>query len=320
MSALWGRWVAFLTRPEPVVGLAVFRVLLGLVLAQELLSAWWVGVPEALWRVPEDGGIGPLTPGWRFDLLGGATPSAVDGVLAATVVAALAVSAGLFTRLSAFVALQGFLALMFLNPPCGGGHDRLITNALWIVALSPAGASASVDALLRTGRWLDPTPRASWPRRVLGLQIVCCYTFAGLGKIGPEWWPWGGLQAVYYAVLQPQWGERDATFVAWAFPLTQVATTVTIAFESLFFLVPVWMWGRHRWPSWRRLDLRIPFLLLGLAMHGALELFMNLGPFALISVSYYFLLFDADEYATALRRLRASLPWSRTAPDVAEAR
>lgn len=317
MSAAWARWVAWITRPEPVVGLAVFRALVGLVLAQELVTAWWVGVPGAFWRLPADGGVGSLSPGWRFEVLGGPTPLAVDAVMWATVVAALAVAAGMFTRTASFVALQGFLALMFLSPACGGGHDRLITNALWILALSPAGATASVDAWMRTGRWLDPTPRASWPRRVLGLQIVVCYTFAGIGKIGPEWWPWGGLEAVYYSVLQPQWNERDATFVAWIFPLTQAATVVTLLFEGLFVLVPLWMWGRHRWPSWRRLDLRLPFLALGLAMHGALEWFMDLGPFAVISLSYYFLLFDADELAGAARRLRASLPWARAA--VAEA-
>ena len=295
----WGRWVELVNSREPVVGLALFRVLVGLVLFEELFTAWWVGVDRALWLPPEHGGIAPVSEGWLFHLLGGVTPVTMGLVLWTTMAAALMVSAGALTRVSALVAQQGFLALMFLNGQAGGGHDKLITNALWILALSPAGTSASIDCRVRTGRWLDPTPRAGWPRWVLGLQIACTYTFAGWAKMGPEWWPWGGWKAVYVSILQPQWNEIDATWVAFVYPLTQLATVLTMVFECGFFLVPLWMALRHPFPALRRFDVRVPFLLLALGMHATLETFMNLGPFARISVAYYLTLFDADEYARA---------------------
>ncbi|MCA9568313.1 MAG: HTTM domain-containing protein [Myxococcales bacterium] len=301
---MWSRFVALANAKEPVVGLAIFRVLVGLFLFEELFTAWWVGVDRALWLPPEHGGMVPLSDPWQFHLLGGATPATLSLVLWGTMAAALLVSAGALTRVASLVALQGFLALMFLNVPCGGGHDKLITNALWILALSPAGTTASVDCRVRTGGWVDATPRAWWPRWVLGLQIACTYTYAGWAKMGPEWWPWGGWKAVYLSILQPQWNELDSTWVAFAYPLTQLATILTMVFECGFFLVPLWMALRHRTPWLRRYDVRVPFLLLAFVMHATLETFMNLGPFARISVAYYLLLFDADEYARAWRALR----------------
>jgi hypothetical protein len=170
---------------------------------------------------------------------------------------------------------------------------------MWILAFAPSGRSFSVWC-----RGVSPTPGAAWPRAVLVLQLGVTYTFAGIGKTGPEWWPWGGYDAVYRSLLQPHWNEIDATFVADLYPLTQLATALTMVFETGFFLVPLWLLLRDRYPRIRRFDPRWFFLPLGLVMHGTLELFMDLGPFALVTLAYYLLLFDAQEYAGFARRVR----------------
>ena len=54
------------------------------------------------------------------------------------------------------------------------------------------------------------------------------------------------------------------------------------------------------------------FLGLGLGMHAMLEGFMDLGPFALISVSYYVLFFSAEEVSRAVAFVRSYL---RPRPD-----
>jgi hypothetical protein len=302
VTAWLSRYAAWVDAREPVVGLAVFRVLLGLVLGKVLVTIAWLGVDDALFRAPADGGMTALRESWRFAWLGGPTPAAVDAVLAGGIGACALLVLGVVPNLAAVVAAQAFLALVALHPDAGGGHDKLITNGLWLLALSPCGASLSLPAWWR-GRVWDPTPRAAWPRALLILQLSLVYTFAGIAKASPEWWPWGRWDAVYRSLLQPQWNELDTTWVAHVYPLTQAATVLTIAFESLFFLVPAWLLARRRWPALGRWDPRWFFLGLGVVMHGTLEMFMDLGPFAVASVAYYATCFSADEYAAAAARL-----------------
>jgi hypothetical protein len=309
---MWRRWVDAANATEPVVGLAVFRILCGLVLGKVLLTIWWLGVDDALWLPPRHGGMTSLGASWRLDWLGGPTPAVVHGVTWVGIGACALLVLGIAPNAAALVAGQAFLALGGLHVDAGGGHDKLITNGLWLLALSPCGASLSLPAW-RRGQWVDPTPRAAWPRALLVLQISAVYTFAGLAKAAPEWWPWGGLQAVYRSLLQPHWNEVDTTWVAHVFPLTQLATVLTILFESGFFVVPLWLVARGRWPRVARWDPRWLFLGLGVVMHGTLEVFMDLGPFALISVSYYATCFSAEEYARAARALRRYLPGSPAA-------
>jgi hypothetical protein len=306
---MWAAWVDRVDRREPVVALAVFRILVGLVLAKVLLAIWWWGVDDALYATPAQGGLTNLGASWRLDWLGGPTPALIDATLWVGIGACGLLVLGLVPRVAALVAGQAFLALNALHTDAGGGHDKLIAVALWILALSPAGASLSLPSAWR-GRWFDPTPRASWPRAVLWLQISVVYTFAGIAKAAPEWWPWGGLDAVYRSLLQPHWNEVDTTWVAHVFPLTQLATVLTLAFEGGFFVVPVWMLARERWPRLSRYDPRPVFLGLGLLMHATLEWFMDLGPFAVISVAYYPLFFSDGELRRAADRLRSYLPGS----------
>jgi hypothetical protein len=138
-------------RPEPVVGLAVFRVLAALVLAKVLLAIWWLGVDVELYRLPTDGGMTSLAPSWRLDWLGGPTPGVVTAVLWTGIGACGLLALGVVPNLAALVAAQAFLALNALHADAGGGHDKLIVNGLWLLALSPCGASLSLPAWWRGG-------------------------------------------------------------------------------------------------------------------------------------------------------------------------
>jgi hypothetical protein len=89
--------------------------------------------------------------------------------------------------------------------------------------------------------------------------------------------------------------------VARLFPLTQAMTAVTMLWECGFPLVFGWMLARERWPAVRRYDVRLLFLVVGVVMHGTLELALNLGPFGWATTAFYFCFFDADEYARRLR-------------------
>ncbi|MEZ4241880.1 MAG: hypothetical protein R3F59_38165 [Myxococcota bacterium] len=203
---------------------------------------------------------------------------------------------GVWSRVAALVTGQALLALFSVAPATGGGHDRLLTIALWLLALSPAGASLSLPTRWRTGRWRDPTPRAAWPRRLLAFPLVVTYTVTGWQKLAPEWWPWGGLTAVYRSLLQPSWARFDlAPWLGPLFPVTQAMTLVTIAWECSFPLLLAWWIARRRGGRFARWPVRGVLLGVGVAVHGTLWATSNLGPFPFITLAYYLCcLDDAD--------------------------
>jgi hypothetical protein len=248
---------------------------------------------------------------WLWSLVG-AEPASIRAVLAGAVLSSVALTVGLASRASALVALSCLQALLVLQPGTGGGHDRVLTNALWLLVLSPAGETLSVWCRLRTGQWTSAAAHAAWPRYLAVYQIALIYTTTGVQKVGADWWPWGGLRAVYHALLTPSWQRFEALgWVGWIFPLTQVATVVTVLWESSWFLVPLWLFyrdsrarpGRLRALA-NRLDLRAWHVRFGVVMHVGIWVTMNVGPFSPATMAFYLCLFHPDEYAAAWKRMR----------------
>ncbi len=316
MRALWAAWARHLARTEAPTSLALFRVAVGLVLLWTLLEMLRVDAVGPVWTSLEHGGVKPLVvKQWLVVALGGPTPAVVHGLVGATAAAAACLAAGLFTRLSALVALQGAIALFSLHPFAGGGHDRLFTNALFLLLLSPAGSTLSLDAKRRTGSFVDHSARPAWTRTLLVFQLCVVYLVTGVQKLGSEWFPWGGASAVYYALLTPSWARWDLDTLAVAaarlYPLTQVGTVMAWLWEVSFPAVGLWFAlragppGPGRLRAWaHKVDVRAIYAGFGLMMHGALFALMELGPFSLITTSFYLLLWGPEAWARALR-LRA---------------
>ena len=305
MSGRWARWVRHVSRREPDTPMALFRVAVGLVLLYTHGMMLWTG-GVVLWEHRDWGGIYPLSSQqWLLTLLGGPIPPVVYGLITTGIISACTLTVGLFGRLSALVSLQVSMALFSLLPAAGGGHDRLITNALFILVLAGATTTLSVDARIRTGRWRSSALVPAWPRYVLWFQLCLVYGVTGVHKLGSSWFPWGGYSAVYYTLLTPSWTRYDfssAVWVAWIEPLTQLGTAVSWIWEVSFPMVLLWAWWRHtaaRGGWLRRLagrvDLRIPYAVIGLIMHGSLLVLLDLGPFSLITLSFYITMWRHDE-------------------------
>ena len=312
MSTRWRRLVAALAHREPPTPLALFRLAVGLILCWVLVDPVLSGALRPVWFPAADGGLASGGQGvWLWSLLGGTGAAQVWGVLLVGLGAALALAAGLAGRVAALVLLQCFLALLALNPGTGGGHDRLLTNALWLLVLAPADATLSLSCRLRTGRWLDPTPRVAWPRYVAVYQLALVYACTGIQKVGADWWPWGGLDAVHYALLTPSWQRFSwLGWVGWLAPLTHTGTLVTVLWEIGWPLVPLALYFRAtrtrpgRLRAWsNRLDLRALFALIGVTMHVLVWAAINVGPFSPATLSFYLCLWHHDEYRRLARRL-----------------
>jgi hypothetical protein len=302
---MWETFVRWTSHREAGTTLALFRMAVAAILAWDLVDIGLSGAYGLIWRDAAHGGLlaklgsdAPLL--W---LLGGPSPAVVDGIYAATLTGSAAMILGVGGRLATLVTLQGAMALFGLHTGSGGGHDRLITSALWLLFLSRSDATLSLTTRLRTGSWTSDELVPAWPRWLLVHQLAVMYVSAGVVKLGAEWWPHGGLVAVYRSLLDPAYARADwSLWAARLFPLTQLATLATVLFEATWWAVPLWMWLRAtddrggRLRSWAsRVDLRVVYLVIGVVLHGTLGLTLNLGPFSAITLAYYLNLFRPDE-------------------------
>ncbi len=308
----WARWTGLLDEREPGTALALFRIACGLTVLVAVGSPVVTGIAGDVWLDRADGGYRTLAePPWLFKLLGGVTPATLWPVLGVLLASALALAVGLGGRVTAFLTLQLYLAVVHINWHTGGCDDLLIGNALWLVVLARSTATLSLDCRLRTGRWTSDTPVYAWPRYLAIFQIVVVYWTTGLQKVSIHWNPAGGFAALYYILQEPSWQRRDMSWLAWVYPLTQVATALTWIWELSAPLLLLALWyrrtrnrpGRLRavfnWIDFRRL-----FVAVGLLMHLGVFVLIGLGPFTWITLTFYTCLFRPEEWQAAWRKLR----------------
>jgi hypothetical protein len=313
---IWSRLVERLDHREPATALALFRIGMGLSILYTLIPMMTDEGLTLLWVDAAEGGFRPLSARhWLVEALGGPSLRTSWGLSVAAVIAGLLLVIGLGGRLSAALALVLMMALFSLSPGTGGGHDRLHTNGLWLLVLAPSTATLSLDARLfgPQRRFFSTQAVPAWVRYVGVVQLVLVYWSTGLQKVGAEWMPWGGLSAVYYALLTPSWQRWEMSWLGHPliFLSTQVGTAATWLWESL---APVWLlafWFRatrerpgalRAWSN--RVDLRSWWALFGLLLHLVLWVTMNLGPFSAVTLSFYALLFHPDEWRALGLRLR----------------
>ena len=313
LARWWRAWVALLDRKEPGDALAVFRILVGLVVVWVLASLWTSGLLDILWVDKAFGGYRGLGQGpYLVRWLGGPTPGVIHGIAAVTLAAGALLTLGLGGRVTAFVALQGFVALHRLDGNASGSSDILVTNALWLLVLARSTATLSLDCRLRTGRFLSDEPVSAFPRYLAVLQLVVMYGATGLQKVSAYWFPTGQYAALYYILQQPTWQRFSMEWAARVYPLTQVSSAITWLWEvttPLLGLVYYFRDTAERPGRLRRLlnrwDLRKPWAVIGLGLHVLILIAMDVGHFSHISLAYYVCLWHPAELRAAAARFKS---------------
>ena len=306
----WSRWVALWSEREEGTPLAVVRICAALVTGWTCFSSWyWDAV--SVYTMVSDGGLAPDGLGkiW-LRTLGGATEQNVTLLLWTGMALSAALAVGVGGRVTALLLGQVMLTLFGLHPGTGGGHDRVITNILWVLVLGDGTRTWSVDCKLRTGRWEDRTPILAMPRRLLVWQLVLMYTLTGLQKQGAPWGATADWAAVYRTLLLPSWVRWDLREVLAPFyRLTQLSTIIAWWWEALWFLLPLQAWMlRPSWAGTRAariaglMDLRPLFIALGVITHVVLLVLCDLGPFSLITMTLYAALYTGEEWRRGLDR------------------
>lgn len=311
---MWGRWVALLSRTEPPLALALFRISVGLTALLTVLSPVIAGVVELIWMDPEHGGYRKLTDPFLVEWLGGSSPGMVWGLVVLAAVASALLAVGLGGRFTAMVALWTVMAVTDINSQAGGSYDALLTCALFLLMLADGSRTLSLDCRIRTGRWTCDTPISSWPRWLAVFQIVLAYWSTGAQKVSAFWTPAGGFSALWYILQQPSWHRIDMQWLAPLYPVTQVMTASTWIWELTAPLLLLAFWYRHTRERpgrlrgfMNRVDWRLWFALFGVGLHLGVFAMMNVGPFTWVTLCYYLCFFHTDEFVSAWTRMRGRL-------------
>ena len=302
-----GRWRRFrdwyfghLAAREDGAAIALVRITLGLaVLLLALPFVVTEAGPEIVAFAFCDDDVGGYrgivgTPGIRF--FGGPRPEVALGLLTTAAIAAALMVVGLFGRLPVLIAAITTHIVFIQNSEVSGGGDALLGNALFLLLLSNCTQTLSLDARLRSGRFVDPTPVAAWPRKLVLVQLAIVYTVTGVQKlVSSAWTPLDGFSALYQILQSPQWA-RDPDLVVWTdgwlvLPAA-LLSIVTIVWEVFFFVVLI---DRN----WRWL-----FAVVGLGMHAGILVLMEVGAFSWLSMSFYPAMFAPEAAALFARFTR----------------
>lgn len=310
------RWVAFWDAREHPRVLGLIRMLFGLVVLSDFLEIGLYGLVTPLFS-PQDVG------GWadpsvdRPPLLYRVLPWEAwvgEAHWAVMVFAALFLTIGFRTRLSAFVLMMLWSQHQHLMPMADRAIDLLCRDVLFVLMLSDAGAWGSVDARIGTGSWWgDGAERPAWPRYLILTQLVVMYWTAGVQKVGFLWLPWGHFTALYVILQDPAIARIDFAWLRHPpfLQLTQLGTAVTLLWQWAYPLVFLWLWYKNtperpgRLRAWsNRLHLHAVWVAIGAVFHLLLVATMELGIFPWAMLALYPVFLDPDELAAVGRRLK----------------
>ena len=254
-------WITLWDRREPATAQVLVRILVGLCVLGDLVDVARLGLVDTIWE--------PL-PFWI------------------AFAAAIAFTLGLLTRVAGVVLVLALAKLASLWPDGDRGIDAVFRVTICVLVLSSCHARWSIDAWFRRklGRpFPDEVP--AWPRYLLFAQLVWIYFSSAHNKMEPEWTPVGGFAALGNVLSDPHYARFSSGWVASAWPLANVATFVTMAFEwsAPLLLLP----GRDRF-HFRRI-----WIAVGVGFHVGIAIFLRLGVFPYGMLALYPVLLPPDE-------------------------
>ena len=304
-TGAFAKWVTFWDRREPPTSLAFTRILVGTVLFLDMVLAVQKGAMPAL-LAPPALGMGSGASAFPEFLPAPAVGSDRLALLWWTMVlvASLMFALGLFYRVAGIL-----LALVLVNfarfDPDGDAIDALYRVVVPILTLSGANACCSLDAwIARRAKKPLPALVPAWPRYLLMAQLLWMYFSAGHCRDDRAWWPQGEFSAIGNVMGDPHFARFPPGSLVSLYPVTQIATAISMTFELSAPLMVLMTWRRKggggRWGAFfRRWRVRWIWLGVGAALHLGIALTMTLGMFPYGVLALYPLFLHPEEYARA---------------------
>ncbi len=260
VSRLVTRLVTRLERPVDATWLAAFRVLFGLTLSVSMARFIWNGWIDTFY----------VRPTFRFAYFGfeWLSPLSAEGfhtLFWTLTVLALAMALGFLFRVTALLFCLGFSYLQFFDVGAYLNHYYLATLLSFLLWLSPAHRTWSLDRYLFRMRSPE-TVRTFW-LYLFRFQLAVVYTFAGLAKATPDW--------LWHAQPLGIWlSSHTDMFLLGAFFRQPFAAHVMSWAGFLFDLNIAWILMLPRWRPWA-----YPVLIF---FHGMTSVLFPIGMFPVI--------------------------------------
>lgn len=232
-------WTTFWFTPSDPALLGILRILTGTLLTWS--SVIWLCDQEGffgqngwqtagnVWRLNDQ----PWHWSWYFVAQ---TPTAGWLLAALSVLAALSLSVGFFTRTAACIAFAGYISAVNRAPLNTFGFDDALGIMLVPMVIGSAGARFSVDSIFKKIRPI-PNIETTIAMRLIQVHLCIIYFFSGCGKLlGASWWEgtalWGAVANIQYRTI-------DLTLLAWH-PLLVNALTLCALFWEISYVALIW--------------------------------------------------------------------------------
>lgn len=228
--------------------------------------------------------------------------AALHAVFASCLLIAIAFTAGLFTHVVKWLLLPALVTLHARAWPLFTGGEAVLHAQALYALLMPVGAKLSLDTWLRQRRMNEQTEPALEPSAIrspayplLLLQLAIIYWFNSRSKMGPSWQEGRAVAESFGNV------SMVSNIGAWVAglpePLLRSMTYGTLAVETL---LPVLLLS-----PWKRKHTHALAAALMLALHGGIDVTLDVGIFSLAMLCYLPLLWHpADEHTRIWSRPR----------------
>lgn len=211
------------------------------------------------------------------------TDGLATAVLAIHIVAAVMMTAGLFTRISTAVVFLTLTSLHHRNALVLNSGDTVMRLMVCYMFFAPAGRAFSLDRLFRVMRGKEGRELGKylpWAQRVMQIQLGIVYFTTFLFKIDGSMWLDG--TSIYYT-------SRLTDFQRFPVPIVfdHLFTIKLVTYASLLteFAMGVLVWFE---------ELTYPVLVAGLLLHLGIDWTMNIPLFEWLTATPY-ILFVAPE-------------------------
>ncbi|HEY9869577.1 MAG TPA: HTTM domain-containing protein [Candidatus Obscuribacterales bacterium] len=301
LRALWNWWNEVWFAPRPVTPVALYRIFFGLLMLQWGLLMW----PNLLVFFGSKAIVSSTS---ATQWAQGPTLNALlllppdDNFLVAffllVMLAAACLTAGLCTRLSAFIVFVGLTSFYFRNPFVLHSGDTFLRIAAFLLFLSPCGQALSVDNLIRVAIARDPRSvgsrvHAPWAQRLLQFNVAVVYADAFWTKVVSDQWL-DGL-SVYYTSRLEQFQRLPVPFLFDNVWTCRLLTWYTLAIEGCMWTL---VWFK---------EVRYYILLAAVVFHLGLDWSMNIPQFQFIMITALITFVDPADLSRLMDKLRLRL-------------
>ena len=204
------------------------------------------------------------------------SPGAMSAVFAAGTAAALALTAGLFTRAAAAVVFVTYAYIFLLDKGHYNNHYYLFCLLTFLSIFLDLGKWGSIDAA--RGKWRASPFAPAWQIHLLRAQIFIVYFYGGLAKLNADWFRGFPMriwlpQRADYAVVGPL---LESPWTAYFFSYAGLAFDLGVGFVLL----------SRRWRVWA-----LPAILF---FHVTNHFIWSIGAFPWFMIAATSLFFDPD--------------------------